>query len=203
MEGAQLDGQLVQFGGVLAQTRPLEGGSGRRKCTQFLRRDRDKAAKPARLQPPVLLAVAALHLLQRPERLVYGIPHPLRSLAADVEVRLDVGKGHAEMRALETNCQTDDLRYSFVPHAATLPQCLAHPAGSTIGNAPGGAKPQARKPTTCGRPGFASHSSRSISASAPGSPRRSRISALRRTTAKSPGVSAARSRMHAGGSSPK
>jgi len=52
-----------------------------------------------------------------------------------------------------------------------------------------------------GRSGLASHSSRSIATSASGSCSRSRISALRRTTAKSPGVRVVSAASPAGGAS--
>ena len=55
-----------------------------------------------------------------------------------------------------------------------------------------------RNPIGRGRSGFASHSARSMSASASGSPCFHRNPALRCTTAKSPGVRAARSVRPAG-----
>ena len=198
LEGAELVSHFFQFSGVFAQTRPLKGRSSGGKRPQFVCRDGNEAAQCVRAQPPVLPAIVAVRLFQWAECPLDGVAKTLSRSAADRELRLDVGKRHAETRALEADRQSDNVLQTFVAHPVTLRSTREPRRHDNV--ALGTGKAYARKPMTCGWPGLASHSSRNIRANASGSPSRPRISALRRTVAKSPGASTARSRRYAGGS---
>ena len=142
----------------------------------------------------------------RPFGALHRVAHALRGTPANSKFGPDIVE-RQPARALQAYRELDDVGEPLVPYClhSSSRSGVYHKRCRTRGGsgASGMRGDYGRKPIGRRRSSFASHSSRSMAASALGSSRHRRISAFFRTTAKSPGVSVAISNISGGASIPK